>query len=208
MRALRGEESMAKINISTPIKEEEIRRLMIDDQVYLTGTMITARDMAHQRALRYLSEGKTLPISFEDLAVYHCGPVVEKNDEWRVLAAGPTTSMRMESMEAKFIHAFKPRIIVGKGGMGAKTAKALKDLPGVYCVFTGGAAVLAAAAVKKVKDVVWLDLGAAEALWVLEVGEFGPLTVSIDSHGNNLHEKLAKEVEDRRADVYKALGLK
>ena len=199
---------MVKISIGTPVKEEDIRGLKINDNVYLTGTMITARDMAHKRALQYLSDGMALPVSFEDLVVYHCGPVVEKNDEWRVLAAGPTTSMRMESMESDFIRGFKPRMIVGKGGMGEKTAEALKELPGVYCVFTGGAAVLAAIAVKKVKDVAWLDLGSAEALWVLEVKEFGPLTVSIDSHGNNLHEELAGQVNGRRAEVYKALGLK
>ena len=199
---------MVAIRLHTPVSEGEVRRLKINDHLFLSGQVITARDMAHQRALEYLRVGKPLPFSFKDIAMFHCGPIVEKEgSRWSVVAAGPTTSSRMDSMEPAFIRNFSPRIIIGKGGMGPKTAQALKEVGGVYCVFTGGAAVLAAKAVKAVKDVAWLDLGMAEALWMLEVEEFGPLVVAIDSEGNNLHAGLAALVESRRPEIYKALRL-
>jgi fumarate hydratase subunit beta len=200
---------MAAIRLRTPISEANARKLKISDHLFLSGLLITTRDMAHQRALQYLREGKPLPFSFENTALFHCGPIVEKKGpKWSVVAAGPTTSSRMESMEPAFIRNFRPRIIIGKGGMGPETAQALREIGGAYCVFTGGAAVLAANAVKAVKDVAWLDLGMAEALWVLEVKEFGPLVVTIDSEGNNLHARLAALVESRRPKIYKALKLR
>jgi len=199
---------MNAIRLRTPVNEQEVRGLRVNDRLFLSGILITARDMAHQRALLYLKQGKPLPFSFENLALFHCGPIVKKKgSEWSVVAAGPTTSSRMESVEPAFIRTFGPRIIIGKGGMGPETAKALSEIGGAYCVFTGGAAVLAAEAVKAVKDVAWLDLGMAEALWMLEVEDFGPLIVSIDSEGNNLHASLAALVESRRSEVYKALRL-
>ena len=199
---------MAAIRLRTPVSEADARRLKMNDHLFLSGLLITARDMAHQRALQYLREEKPLPFSFKNAALFHCGPIVDKKgSKWSVVAAGPTTSIRMEPMEPAFIRNFGTRIIIGKGGMGPKTAQALKEVGGVYCVFTGGAAVLAAKAVKAVKDVAWLDLGMAEALWMLEVEEFGPLVVAIDSEGNNLHAGLAALVESRRPEIYKALRL-
>ncbi|HJX22935.1 MAG TPA: FumA C-terminus/TtdB family hydratase beta subunit [Candidatus Bathyarchaeia archaeon] len=199
---------MAAIRLRTPVSEADARRLSMNDHLFLSGVLITARDMAHQRALQYLREGKPLPFSFENIALFHCGPIVEKKgSEWRVVAAGPTTSSRMELVEPAFIRNFQPRIIIGKGGMGPETAQALREIGGAYCVFTGGAAVLAAKAVKAVRDVAWLDLGMAEALWMLEVKDFGPLVVAIDSEGNNLHARLAALVESRKSKVYKALRL-
>jgi tartrate/fumarate subfamily iron-sulfur-dependent hydro-lyase beta chain len=100
----------------------------------------------------------------------------------------------MEIFEYDFIKRFGTRIIVGKGGMGKRTAEACREFKAVYTAFTGGAAVLAADAIKRIKDVFWLDeLGMPEALWVMEVENFGPLTVTIDSHGRNLTEEVKEE---------------
>ncbi len=185
--------------LRTPISEEEIRRLRIGDIVYLDGILVGARDAAHKKALSLLERGEKLPIELEGLALYHVGPVVKKKDtgEWEVIAAGPTTSARMESVEADFIEKTRVRMVVGKGGMGPRTAEACRKYGAVYAVFTGGAAVLAASAIKRVVDVYWLEeLGMAEALWVFEVENFGPLTVVIDSSGRNYYsEVLAKARE-------------
>jgi len=175
-------------HLKTPISEEEIRKLKAGDILYITGTVITARDAAHVRAIEYHEKGMEIPVSFEGNALYHCGPLVrKKNGEWEVVAAGPTTSTRMDYIEPKFIEIFKPRVIIGKGGMGKGTTEALKKFGAVYAAFPGGVAVVAAKAIKKIVKVEWLDLGVPEALWVLEVEEFGPMNVAIDSHGNNLY---------------------
>jgi fumarate hydratase subunit beta len=199
---------MTIYNLKTPISEEEIRRLKVNDVLYITGTVVTARDQAHKRALDYAKQSKPLPINLEGLALFHCGPVMSKQGErWVAVAAGPTTSTRMELFEAEFIEKFKVRVIVGKGGMGEKTAAAMAKYGAVYCAFTGGAAVLAAKAIKRVKSVEWLDLGAPEALWVFEVEEFGPLLVAIDAYGSNLFRDVAEKAEANRQRIYRKLEL-
>jgi fumarate hydratase subunit beta len=199
---------MTIYKLKTPISEEEIRKLKVNDVLYITGAVVAARDQAHKRALEYAAQGKSLPINLEGLAVYHCGPVMsKKGGKWVAVAAGPTTSTRMELFEAEFIEKFEVRVVVGKGGMGEKTAGAMTKYGAVYCAFTGGAAVLAAKAIKRVKGVEWLDLGMPEAMWVFEVEEFGPLLVAIDSHGNSLFRDVAKKVEENRQRIYRTLGL-
>lgn len=199
---------MATYKLTTPISEEDIRKLRVNDVVYITGTIVTARDQAHKRALQFHEEGKRLPLNLEGLAVFHCGPIVKKEgDKWVIVAAGPTTSTRMDIFEDDFIKNFKTRIIIGKGGMGKRTTKAMQRYGAIYGAFTGGAAVLAAKAIKNVKAVEWFDLGMPEALWILEAEEFGPLTVAIDSHGNNLFEDIKQKTKGNLNAIYKKLGI-
>jgi len=194
--------------LKTPISEEEIRKLRVNDVLYITGTIVTARDQAHRRALEYFKQGKCLPINLEGLAVFHCGPVVSKEGEkWIAVAAGPTTSTRMDIFEDEFVKNFKVRVVIGKGGMGKKTTDAMAKYGAVYGAFTGGAAILAAKAIKNVKSVEWLDLGTPEALWIFEVEDFGPLAVAIDSHGNNLFLDIAMKVEENKQRIYQKLGI-
>jgi len=200
---------LAVYKFKTPISEEDVRKLKVNDVLYVTGTIVTARDAAHKKALEQFKQGKPLPISLEGLAVFHCGPIVKKEgDRWVVVAAGPTTSTRMDQFEDEFIKVFKVRVVIGKGGMGKKTTDAMQKYGAVYGAFTGGAGVLAAKAVKNVKTVEWLqDLGMPEALWVFEVDEFGPLTVAIDSHGSNLFEEVKNKAEESRKKIYEKLGV-
>ena len=178
--------------LTTPISEEEVRGLSAGDVIYVSGTMFTARDEAHRVLLE-----RGAPFPLEGLALFHCGPVVQKVGEgWRVVAAGPTTSARMELFEAEFLAQFRPRVIIGKGGMGEKTLKALGEVGAVYTHFTGGAGALAAQAIHRVKEVHYLsELGIPEAIWVFEVEKFGPLVVAMDAHGRSLYQDLAVEVE-------------
>jgi fumarate hydratase subunit beta len=199
---------MATYKLKLPVSEAKVRNFQVNDVLYLSGTLVTARDQAHRRALDWAKEGKPLPVNLEGLAVFHCGPVMTKQDEkWVAIAAGPTTSTRMDLLEDKFIEAFKPRIIVGKGGMGERTAYAMAKFGAVYSAFTGGAAVLAAKSIKHVSGVEWLDLGMPEAMWILEVELFGPLVVAIDSHGNNLFADVAQKVEANKQEIYRKLCL-
>jgi fumarate hydratase subunit beta len=190
--------------LKTPLSEGDVRRLRVGDIVYLSGVIYTARDAAHRRIIEYVREGKRLPFDLSGGAVYHCGPVVQKKDgEWIVLAGGPTTSTRMELYEAEVIERLGVRMVIGKGGMGKRTAEACARYGAVYATFTGGAGVLAAQAIKRVIDVYWLDLGIPEAVWVLEVEDFGPLIVAIDSTGRNLIEEIVEESNRRKNELLK-----
>jgi len=197
---------MAEYRLKTPIPEEEARKLRVGDVIYLSGTIVTARDAAHRRVLETLDRGEELPISLKGLAIYHCGPVIKKvGEEWRIFGGGPTTSTRMEIFEAEFIQKTGIRAVIGKGGMGDRTADAMRRFGAFYATFPGGASVLAIKSVKRVKDVFWLDLGMPEAMWVLEVEDFGPLLVAIDSCGNNLHEKIVMQASEKLKGILKEI---
>ena len=140
--------------------------------------------------------------------MFHCGPIMTKNEgeEWQVVAAGPTTSARMEIFQDEFIKVYRPAIIIGKGGMGARTSKACQEYGCVYGAFTGGAALLAAKGIKKVAGVYWLEeLGMPECLWVYEVEDFGPMIVTIDTHGGNLTADVGAKVNARRDVLIKEM---
>lgn len=189
---------MTVFTLRTPIEETAVRSLKVGDVIYVSGTIVTARDAAHRRITEYLRAGKALPVDLRGGVIYHCGPVVaRKNGEWEILSAGPTTSTRLELYEPEVIEKAGVRLVIGKGGMGPKTAEACAKHGAVYATFTGGAAVLAAQAVKKVMRVEWLDLGIPEAMWVLEVENFGPLIVVIDGTGRNYMEEVMEKARER-----------
>jgi len=189
--------AMAEYHLKTPLSEEAVRKLRAGDIVYVSGRIFTARDSAHRKMLELAKRGEELPFDPRGLMVYHVGPVVRKiNDKWKILVAGPTTSARMEALEAEFIQTFEIRGIIGKGGMFEKTTEACKKFGALYGASVGGAAILAAKAIEEVEDVFWLDeLGIPEAVWLLRVNRFGPLVVAIDSHGNNLYLDVLEEAK-------------
>ena len=196
------------IKLKTPISEEDIRKLHAGDIVYLDGIVYTGRDEVHIHALEAIEKGGKPPVDFERMVVYHCGPIMKKvGEEWTLVAAGPTTSSRMNSLEPVFIEKFRPAGIIGKGGMSQPTIDAMKEFGAVYFAITGGAAVLAAQGVKKVHGVHWFELGMPEAVWVLEAENLGPLTVGIDSHGNSLFADVNESVQGRLGKIREKLGI-
>jgi tartrate/fumarate subfamily iron-sulfur-dependent hydro-lyase beta chain len=201
---------LAEYHLTTPISEEDARKLKVGDVIYVTGEHVyTARDEAHERALRMFEKGEKPPVDFEGSVIYHVGPVAwQKEGKWKIVSAGPTTSIRMELFEDEFLRKYKARILVGKGGMGKKTLDALKEVGSVYCSYTGGCGALAAKSLKEVRAYEWSDLGMPEALWVITAEEFGPLLVTMDSHGNSMHDDMDKIVASRKADVYARIGVK
>ncbi len=199
---------MAEYRLRTPVSEEDVRKLRVGDIVYLDGIIVTGRDQVHRRALELAAKGEKdkVPVNLEGMALYHCGPIVKKVDgEWKIFGFGPTTSARMESVEADFIREFRVRLIIGKGGMFEKTTQAMKEYGAAYLAYPGGTSAVATSAVKRVVDVHWLDLGTPEAMWVVEVENFGPTMVAIDSHGNNLYmdvlNKAKKTAEQIKANI-------
>ncbi|MCX8189466.1 MAG: L(+)-tartrate dehydratase subunit beta [Nitrososphaeria archaeon] len=189
--------------VNTPIKDNVLEEVKVGDIVYLNGVLVTARDAAHERLLKH---GFKLPITLKFLPIFHAGPIVKKtNDSWSIVSIGPTTSMRMESLEYDFIERTGIKMIIGKGGMGSRTAEACKKFKAVHAIFPGGCAVVAAERVKRVLGVEWLDLGVPEALWILEVENFGPLIVSIDTNGNNMFDERIKSINSKKFDMLKNL---
>ncbi len=193
--------------LKTPLSIEDIEKLRIGDIIYLSGIVITARDLTHKLILEKLRRNEKLPIDLKGSALYHAGPVVKKiNNEWKIISIGPTTSTRMEFYEYELIEKVGIKLIIGKGGMGEKTRKALMKFKACYAIFPGGCGVLAARQVRKVLNVYFIEeLGQTEAMWVLEVENFGPLIVVMDSHGNDLYRELKKRSLERMKSLIETL---
>jgi len=177
-----------------PFDEKQVRALRAGDAVSITGRIYTGRDKLH----KYFADGGSLPVDFRDGALYHCGPVVVETDAgYKVVAAGPTTSVRENPYEPDFIAKTGVRIIIGKGGMDANTLAAMKRHGCVYIQAVGGAAALSAASVKKVAGVSLLgEFGAAEALWHFDVEGFRGV-VAMDAHGRSLFAEVAERSRQR-----------
>jgi fumarate hydratase class I len=193
---------MIKINL--PCDEKTIRSLNIGDDVLISGVIVTARDRAH----KYLCDEK--PEEYKQILagtfIYHCGPIMKKiNTEWKVIAAGPTTSIREEPYEAFVIQNYNIKGIIGKGGMGPKTLKALKDFGGVYLHTIGGLAQILAQSVVKVPKVLKLEeFGSPEAFWFFEVKDF-PARVTMDSKGKSLHDEVLETSKKNLAKILETI---
>jgi fumarate hydratase class I len=190
------------IPLATPFTEEKIRALKVGDEVGITGIVFTGRDAVH----KYLHDGGKLPpeVKLANGILYHCGPVVLKDEQgqWKVTAAGPTTSIREEPYQADVIAQHGLRGVIGKGGMGEKTLAACQEHGCVYLHAIGGAAQVLAECVKAVRGVYFLEeFGAPEAIWELEVENF-PAVVTMDSHGRSLHREV---MNSSRAELEKRL---
>lgn len=195
--------------LKTPISESDSRALKAGETIYLDGVVYTGRDEVHIHALEHLEKGQKIPVDFKGAALFHCGPIMKKvGDKWEVVAAGPTTSSRMNSLEPQFIEKFRPGAIIGKGGMSQPTIDAMKKFGCVYLAITGGAAVLAAKGITSVSGVEWFELGMPEAIWIMNADNFGPLTVAIDAHGNSLFADVNIKVKENEQKVRAKLGLK
>ena len=179
------------LTLTIPLLPEESRSLKAGDIVSLNGTIVTGRDRVH----KYLAEQRPLkediPFDLTGAILYHCGPVMKKTEEgYKVVAAGPTTSIRVEMYEATLIREYGIRGIIGKGGMGEGTLEALKETGSVYFQTVGGAAAYLADRIKKTLNVWKLDeFGPTEAMWLFEVEDF-PVIVTMDSHGKNIHREI------------------
>jgi len=195
--------------LKTPLAESDVRALELGETIYLDGVIFTGRDEVHIHALEHLEKGKPIPVDFKGSALFHCGPIMKKvGDKWVAVAAGPTTSSRMNSLEPQFIEKFRPGAIIGKGGMSQPTVDAMKKFGCVYLAITGGAAVLAARGIKSVSGVEWFELGMPEAIWIMNADNFGPLTVAIDANGNSLYTAVGAKIKENEQKVRAKLGLK
>jgi fumarate hydratase class I len=173
--------------LRTPLTEEQMRELQVGDVVLVSGEMYTGRDAVHAHLMKHEP-----PVDLNGSVLYHCGPVVLKNNgHYEIKAAGPTTSIREEPYQGEIIKRYGVRAVVGKGGMGAKTLAALKEHGAVYLNAIGGAAQYYARSINEVLGVNLLEFGIPEAMWHLRVTDF-PAIVTMDAHGNSLHADVEK----------------
>lgn len=198
--------------LTIPIPDEQIRALHVGDTVYLNGIIVTGRDAAHKFMIENYIRRPVAPDQrelYDELrtlleggVIYHCGPVVKKNEAgaYSFVAAGPTTSIREEVYQPEVIQHFNLKGVIGKGGMGANTLQACQDQPAAYFHAIGGAASLIAQSVKEVVTVHKMEFGVPEAMWVIRVEDF-PVVVTMDSHGQSIHEEVQAYSKKKLAEL-------
>ncbi|MDI9615820.1 MAG: FumA C-terminus/TtdB family hydratase beta subunit [Methanothrix sp.] len=159
--------------VRSPLSERDVSKLSAGDIVWLSGTIYTARDKAHQRL-------QEVDFDLKGGVIYHCGPLIRDK---AVVSAGPTSSVRLARYLPQVLD-LGVRCIIGKGGMPG-AAELLRGRA-VYLAYPGGCGAAAARSLS-VRDVCLPELGMAEAVWRLEATDLGPMVVAMDSHGRDLY---------------------
>ena len=169
--------------LDTPLTEEVRRSLRAGDRVLISGTIYTARDMAHKRLVELVSKKQKLPFDLRDQIIYYTGPTPAR-EEQIIGSCGPTTSLRMDKYTPMLLGAGLGGVI-GKGQRSADVISALRKYKSVYFAAIGGAGALLSTKVKNAKLVAYEDLG-CEAIRQLEVVDF-PVIVAVDAYGGNIY---------------------
>jgi len=202
---------MAHYDFNMPITEAQARALRVNDTVTLNGTLFGIRDATY---IHMFDRGRRTRFDMNGHAVIHTAPNVKWVGETRAtpcgyapVCIGTTTSDRMERFTRQLMSEYGVRIVIGKGGLREGSLGAFRDLGGVYLAIVGGAAALETTWVEQIEDVDLDDLN-PESLWKFRVKGFGPLLVSMDSHGGSLHTQVNQSARDRRAATLAALGVK
>ena len=202
---------MAHFDLTTPVTEAQVRALAIGDTVTLAGTLFGIRD-ATQIAL--FDRGRTTRFDLAGAAVIHTAPNVRRvapspefPSGYAPLCVGTTTSIRMEQFTRPLLAQCGVRIVIGKGGLGAASSAAFREIGGVYLAIVGGAAALETTWIEAIEDVDLDDLN-PESLWKFRVRDFGPLRVAMDSRGGSLYDAVDGKARANRAAALAALGVK
>lgn len=192
---------MSEYHLQTPLDEQTVRKLQLEDHVYLNGTLFGIRDATQ---IRIFDEGVPVPADLTGAACIHTAPGVKKRPDgtFEKISIGTTTSTRMNRFVPRLLTECGVRAVVGKAGLLPDSVKAMQDYGAVYLAIVGGAAALETLQIEEIEQVWWEDL-MPECLWKFRVKEFGPLIVAIDSHGHSLYER----VQDKVAARIKAMNL-
>jgi L(+)-tartrate dehydratase beta subunit len=195
--------------LDMPVSEAQVRALRAGDTVTLERTLYGIRDAT---LIHMFDRGRTTRLDLKGHAVIHTAPNVRKVDispdapaGYAPLCIGTTTSQRMERFTRPLMQRDGVRIIIGKGGMGADTLAAFRDIGGAYLAIVGGAAALETTWIEAIEDVDMDDLH-PESLWRFRIKGFGPLMVAMDSHGASLYARVNEDAAAKRAAILASIG--
>ena len=196
----------APIALKSPLSDGDIRRLHVGDVISLTGKVYTMRDQASLKVLRLIDQGEEPPIPL-GATIFHAGPAVDwSGDQPKVASIGPTTSARMNRITPRLMKELRIRCIVGKGGMDRSVLRAMNEVGCVYALAIGGCAAIYTSTIRRISRVIWREMG-PEAVFELEVKEFGPLIVTMDASGQSLHAEIEEKARQRVHEIMDRLGI-
>jgi L(+)-tartrate dehydratase beta subunit len=193
-------------NLKLPAKTEDLAALEIGTVVYLTGRLFTAREGVYKKAVE---DGAGLPAPPEALgsANFHCSPAAAINPDGTatVGAVTATASFRFAKWLDGWFQLSRCNLILGKGGMTSEIYKrSFVPNNALYLTTVGyGTGALLGRGIRRVAATYWIEeLGLAQAIWVLEVENFGPFLVESDLAGNSLFERENAKIAPGIAKLY------
>ena len=203
------QEKLKRLRLSAPVDAKLLKALEIGNLVYLDGVIYTGREALYRRVI---TDGLAPPEGLFDLTNvnFHCSPAAAVNDDgsYTVGAVTGTASFRFSHALADWFRLSGCRVIIGKGGMSeADYREYFVPNGAVYLTTVGhGTGALLGRGIRRVREVHWLEeLGIAQAVWVLEVENFGPFLVESDLAGNSLFERENRAINANIARVYDGL---
>jgi len=201
---------MADHEFHMPVSEDDVRKLRVGDHVVLQDTLFGIRDAT---LIHMFDKDRETRLDLGGHAVIHTAPNVKKVPVsnscpagYQSICIGTTTSARMERFTRPLMEANGVRMIIGKGGLGEDSARAFRDLGGVYLAIIGGTAALETTWIEQIQDVDMDDLN-PESLWQFRIKDFGPLLVAMDAHGGSLYDAVRTNAEDKRAAALARMGI-
>jgi len=194
------------VHLDLPASTADLRKLELGSVVYLKGRLFTAREGVYKRAIE---DGVGMPADKNALGNvnFHCSPAASINPDgsYAVGAVTATASFRFAKWLDGWFKLSGCNIIIGKGGMtGESYRKHFMPNNAVYLTTVGyGTGALLGRGIKRVGGVYWLEeLGLAQAVWVLDVENFGPFLVESDLAGNSLFERENAKIAPGLAKLY------
>lgn len=152
------------------------------DEVYLSGTIYTARDAAHKKMRELIENGESLPFVLDGAIIYYAGPTPEREGQ-AIGSCGPTTSSRMDVFTPLMMNNGLLAMI-GKGPRSEEVRKAIIRHGGAYFCAIGGAGALCASAIEKYEVIAFDELG-CESIKRMQIKDFYTIC-GIDKNGNSI----------------------
>ena len=198
--------NLKTVRLSTNPSAEDLRKLEIGNIVYLDGVVYTGREGVYTKVIE---KGAAVPLDLPAVSAanFHCSPAAAVNPDgsFNLRAVTATASFRFSKWMKKWFELSGAKLIIGKGGMSGEDYRDhFVPAGAVYLTTVGyGTGALLGRGVKKVRDAIWLkDLGIAQAMWVLEVENFGPFICDSDLDGNSLFERENHRISQGLGRVY------
>jgi L(+)-tartrate dehydratase beta subunit len=198
-----------EVQLTLPLTAEAIASLNLGDAVFLNGLVCTGREGVYRQMFEHGIE-PPLDMRHTCNVTFHCSPAVSEPSPgtYHVSAVTATASFRFAKHVPLLIERYGIRAVIGKGGMQAATYEtAFRPYGAVYLTTVGyGIGAMYGRGIRGVKDVFWKDeLGLAQAMWVLEVENFGPFLVECDAAGRSLFAQANAEVNATFQPLYDGL---
>lgn len=196
---------MPEYRFTTPLTEQNVRQLRLGDSVLLDGIVFGVRDA---NLIRIFDNGVPPPVNWQGAALLHTAPNVRKlgPGKYEPLCVGTTTSMRMDRFTEGLLRDHGVRAILGKGGLSPRSAQLMQQYGACYLSVTGGAAAMETLQIEEIEKVYWEDL-MPECIWQIRFKGFGPLTVGIDAHGNNLQDEVHVSAQEKIPELLRKMGI-